>query len=451
MHSPDLSESPSIAALATAPGAGAIAVIRISGERCLEQLAPLLQVKSWDPNQLLLAKIVDPVTDVVVDEPMVAFFHAPRSYTGENAAEIHLHGSPYIVQRVLALLATHGISAAKPGEFTRRAFLHGKMDLTTAEGVAAMIGAHSEQQWLAARQLTSGRMRVLMDDLRRQVIEAMAYLEAQIDFPDEGDVEGLQLQAVDLRVQIVQATLADLLRTYQSGRIASQGLKVAIVGLPNAGKSTLLNTLLQEERAIVTPIPGTTRDFIEEGCLLEGRLLRLIDTAGIRDSVDTVEAIGIKRALGQVAQADLVLVLHAFDDDPILLQPLLDKVAKDASTILVHTKSDLDTLTPPGWLPISCKTGAGIDELRSAIIAHVDANVRVLGDALVLSSARHQQAVAGAVEALDQYGIARSSGAYEEMLAFELQTAARLLGDVIGLVGNEDVLDTVFSSFCLGK
>ena len=410
---------------------------------------------SWKPRQFHLAEFVDQKTSAVIDELLVVTFLGPHSFTGQDCAEFHCHGGPYVVRKILENLYEHGFRAADPGEFTRRAFLNGKLDLTAAEGIRELVESASEQQWIAARQLMSGHLRNEVVNLRQQLIEAMAYLEAQIDFPDEGDTASVELTDVDRRVTTVHKSLEHLASTYQSGRVASQGLMVAMFGLPNVGKSTLLNTLLGKDRAIVSDIAGTTRDYLEERCLINGRLLRLVDMAGVRENAEEIEKIGVERSLQIAREADVVLLLASAESNADELAQSCNWLEKNAAgeVVKVLTKSDIGN---PSWssglLAISCKTGDGIDLLKSELAKRVDRFTGHLSEAnAFLSTARQSDAVARALVALVAFENARKTRAFEECLAFELQQAARALTSVVGDISNDDILDAVFSQFCIGK
>ncbi|MCX6108718.1 MAG: tRNA uridine-5-carboxymethylaminomethyl(34) synthesis GTPase MnmE [Proteobacteria bacterium] len=453
------SYSAPIAALASGQGAGAIALIRLSGSGVHELLRRCLPTEAlWPDRMLRKCPLTDPATGSVVDDAMVVFFTGPRSYTGEDSAEIHCHGGAYIIQSVLALLYRLGCRPAEPGEFTRRAFLHGKLDLTAAEGIRELIDAQSHQQWVAARHLASGQLKLAIDSLRQTLVGALAFLEAQIDFPDEGDTAHLHLGMVRQRALAVQTEIERLAASYKSGRVASQGLMVALFGAPNAGKSTLMNSLLGRQRAIVTEHAGTTRDYLEERCLVHGRLLRLVDMAGIRapgTSIDPVEALGIEAARRLAGEADLVLFLAPADSD---VDPSPQIAAWRAELqprayLQIATKADLHQPSWSGpWLSLSCRSGEGLDALRQALADQVDTYVGGLNqEQAFVTSARHQAALQDALAALTRFFAADAAGAYEELLAFELQEAAKALVAIVGQVGNEDVLDRIFSEFCVGK
>jgi len=444
-----------IAALASGPGPAAVSIIRISGISLFPFLSAIIEPKSklktLEPRHPRLCLIKDPVTSETLDEALVLFFQGPSSFTGEDVVEIQCHGGPYIVSRILSTLFKNGVRHADPGEFTKRAFLHGKMDLTESEGIRDLVNAQSHQQWITARHLSTGKLRDQIEALRELLIEAMAYLEAQIDFPDEGDTAHLHLDHVKKRTDKVKFVLNQLLSNYQSGQVASRGLSVALYGKPNAGKSTLMNLLLKKERAIVTPIAGTTRDYIEEQCLINGRLIRLIDMAGIRKSSDTVETIGIDAAKKIAVASDLLLVLNSSDSpDDSILETLTEINPKDQ--ILIATKSDLGTPEwSNDWLKISCATGENLEQLTSVIAAKVDSHISLLPDDGFITSERHRSAVESALSSMNLFYNALADNAHEEMLAFELLAASRHLKDIVGNVSGEDILDKIFSEFCLGK
>lgn len=450
-----VNDSDSIAALASGPGPAAVSIIRVSGRGLSESLSTIVKLKkpgAMTARHAHLCHIVDPATGENLDESLVLFFNAPASFTGEDVVEIHCHGGPYIITRILSTLFRNGVRQAEPGEFTRRAFLNGKMDLTAVEGIRDLVNAQSHQQWLAARHLATGRLKDQIDMLRRLLIEGMAYLEAQIDFPDEGDTAHLHIEHVTRRTDQVRSVLEQLLSSYQSGHVAARGLSVALYGEPNAGKSTLMNFLLGKERAIVTEIAGTTRDYIEESCLVNGRLIRLIDMAGIRESSDRVESIGIEHAKKLAREADVVLVLNPCDaaNDQILSQ--LGEIA-NREHILIATKSDKGA---PGWvddkwLKISCASGLNTNTLLQKLAEKVDRHVSALPEAGFITTERHRLSVEAALARIERFYQSLREGAHEEMLAFELLDASRHLKDIVGEISGEDILDKIFSEFCLGK
>lgn len=446
-----------IAALASAQGAAAVGLIRMSGHQSLILLEKFLQRRSSgtvQPRVMAMAQFLDPSSRAVVDELMVVVFHGPASFTGEDSAELYCHGGPYIVGRILHILYAHGFRPAEPGEFTRRAFLHGKMDLSSAEGIKQLVEAQTEQQWIAARQLATGKFARTIEDLRASLVESMAYLAARIDFPDEGDTQDVEIADVRLRVEKVMQRIQKLEDSYGSGRVAAQGLMVTILGRPNMGKSTLMNALLGKERAIVTEHAGTTRDYLEEPCRVHGRLIRLVDTAGVREASDAVEKIGIARAMELAQESDLILLLSAADANPEDLEEAqrLQHMLGAERCLRVLTKADLGA---PAWardhLTISCQTERGLDQLEAEIVKRVDGFVGKLSEEPFVSSARHLAALQAAKADLTAFFDAEAAGHYDELLAFELQNAARALSSILGTIDVEDVLDKIFRDFCVGK
>ncbi|RYZ53467.1 MAG: tRNA uridine-5-carboxymethylaminomethyl(34) synthesis GTPase MnmE [Proteobacteria bacterium] len=444
-----------IAALSTAPGAAAIAVVRLSGPGSFELLEPLLIRRSEaHARMMMMAKFIDPASGEEIDELMVALFVSPQSFTGEDSAELFCHGGPYIVQRILQTLFANGFRQAEPGEYTRRAFLNGKMDLSSAEGVKQLVEAGTHQQWIAARQLATGRFSETIEELRSRLIGALAFLAARIDFPDEGDTQDVALETVVHKVRGVSTQLQKLEASYESGRVAAQGLMVAIIGQPNMGKSTLMNTLLGHERAIVSEQAGTTRDYLEEPCRVRGRLIRLIDTAGVRETLDSIEQQGVARALQLAEQADLVLLLVGSDEGPEAYAEI-EKIATQIGSnkcLRIQTKADLRKAQEhAGYIAISAMKDHGLDLLEAELVKRVDGYVGQLNDQPFVSSARHHQAIQDAKLDLENFFEGVKAGAYDEMLAFELQNATRALGGILGVVDVEDILDKVFHEFCVGK
>ncbi len=446
-----------IVAHASGHGSAAIAILRLSGKNCHELLLPCLTRKNskkpWAMNFMTLCGFIDPRTGHEIDEVMVALFRAPYSYTGQDSAEIYFHGSPYILQTAFQILYSLGVRHAEPGEFTRRAFLAGKMDLSAAEGIHELIAASSEQQWLAARHLYTGQLKDLVEQLHGQLKEATAWLEASIDFPEEDDTSQISRQHVLKRAEKVRTSLKQLLASYQGGQVARQGLGLAIIGEPNAGKSTLMNTLLNTERAIVSDIAGTTRDYLEESCLINGRLVRLIDTAGIRKGAETVEQMGIAKAFALAKSADLVLFLIESPVHKDALQKVEEWIheLEPRHYLKVYTKADLVQDLPTDGIAISCHSGLGLDQLKSEIEKLSNQALAPLKEHAFISSVRHKDAVENALKSLDAFFAAHNDGAYDEILAFELQQAAKQLVSIIGVVSTEEILDLVFSSFCVGK
>ncbi|MBF0440413.1 MAG: tRNA uridine-5-carboxymethylaminomethyl(34) synthesis GTPase MnmE [Oligoflexales bacterium] len=447
-----------IAAVASAQGRGAVTIIRLSGTGCHELCKNIL-IPAKNKNEIKfrhmgLFRLSDPSSGECLDELLAVFFKGPSSFTGQDSVEIYCHGSPYIVSRILKVLFSSGFRPAEPGEFTKRAFLNGKMDLAQAEGIRELVEASTHQQWMAARQLATGKLSRFIEELREKIIESMAYLEAAIDFPEEEDVLRMNLDQVLKRVQDVRSKIFQLISTYKNGKVASQGLTVCISGAPNAGKSTLMNLLLGRERAIVTHVAGTTRDYLEEACLMDGRLVRLIDTAGIRDTTELVERLGIEASLKKAGEADVVLALVSADESRASLDMIKSRLAEigAAEVIYVITKTDL---ARPAWgegiLGISSHTGEGVLELKDKLVRMVDGYVGSLGESTFVTSSRHLVSLERALDFIDRFFNACRNDEGEECLAFELQHAARAISTIIGEVDNEEILDKIFETFCIGK
>lgn len=447
-----------IAALASANGRAGVAIIRVSGQNCHKILRPFLVSEKLNSGlervmQLTLFRDAEGIT---IDELLVCFFKGPRSFTGQDSIEIFCHGGPHIIDRILQVLYSQGIRAAEPGEFTKRSFLLGKMDLSQAEAIHELVEAHSEQQLQSARYFAEGHFGKFISSLRKDLIGAMSYLAARIDFPDEGDTQDLGLSDVYERVDSVSQHVNQLLATYNSGRIARSGLRLALLGAPNAGKSTLMNALLGQQRAIVTNVPGTTRDYLEEPCLIKGRLMNLIDTAGIRDSEEEVEKLGIERSLEIARQADLILVMVSADSNQEGFQDAAKWIEFFGKTkcLCIQSKIDLmPKLKERGnqWHFLSCKTGQGLEELQAILTKLFDKRVETLTNRPFISKSRHFEILQNCRKHLNSFYQAAKEGFYDEILSFELQEAAKSLNLLIGDIGSEDILDAVFGEFCLGK
>lgn len=442
-----------IAALAAGGGAGAISIIRISGPDCFEQASGLFTNFPSQSHKLVLTNVVD-AQGCVIDEGLVCKFVGKKSYTGENTIEIHCHGGAYIASAVLELIFGLGIRQAQPGEFTQRAYLNGKLDLLQAEGINLLVTAKSKQEWQAGQYLKSSDLSNLINDLKRRLIESMALIEAQIDFPEEHDVAHLNKQAAKDKIAEVSKVIGKLVGTYNSGKVVSHGLRVGLYGEPNAGKSTLLNALLGEERAIVTDVAGTTRDYIEEAVLLDGRLVKLVDTAGIRQSAGDIEKIGIERSLKILDSIDLVVhLLPKGGADNVKLRDEL-KQRYSGEVLEVVSKGDLDgagSAGPVGALEISAKTGQGLDSLKDHIIKKVDACVADASDNAYITNSRQLAALNTARGNLEQFFELYEQDSYDELLAFEVRQATKSLSSVLGNVDSEDILEEIFSKFCIGK
>jgi tRNA modification GTPase len=439
-----------IAAIATAPGIGAIALLRLSGPQVREISSRVLSKPLADPRLSVLRNLVTSDSEIV-DQVLATYFPAPHSYTGEDVLELACHGGVLVTRRVLETLLAAGARSAGPGEFSQRAFLNGKLDLTQAEAVMDLISAQTTLALRAAQHQLEGRLGRAIHATRDELLGILAHLEAYIDFPEE-DIDPATGAALRDRMEAVRDHLDQLLATAEQGRILRQGARTVICGPPNAGKSSLLNFLLGFERAIVSEIPGTTRDTIEEVINLRGLPLRLIDTAGIRETDDIIEQHGVTRSTAALASADLILVMVDAS------QPDTTRVAIPAEAtrhrLLVLNKADLGV--HPNWqheggMEISCTTGIGMDALSDRLFQILTAEAGALGADLVSINARHQDCLQRARTCLLQALTESSTGASAEFIALEVRSAMDAVGDVVGRLDTEDLLGEIFSSFCIGK
>ncbi len=390
-----------------------------------------------------------------LDEVLLWLFSAPHSYTGEEMAEISCHGSPYIQQQMLELLIQKGCRMARPGEFTQRAFLNGKMDLSQAEAVADLIASDTKaSHQLAFSQLRGGYAQEL-ESLRAELIRLVSLLELELDFSEE-DVEFADRRQLMELVSTLSGKVGQLIRSFQMGNALKRGVPVAIIGRPNAGKSTLLNTLLQDDRAIVSPIPGTTRDTIEECMTIDGITFRFIDTAGLRKSDDPVESLGFARSIKAAQEAQIILFIR--DISVPFDQHALDDIAfvtdqcdmKEKHLLVVHNRCDLPHETTPPGIIISAKEKTGVDKLKQSIAAVVQADMKK-SDGVLLTNVRHYEALQHVLAALRQMQTGLETGITPDLLSIDARDAIRHLGEITGEVTNEDVLSAIFSKFCIGK
>ena len=408
-------------------------MLRLSGPAAGQALAALAGPLP-EPRRAVLRSVRDPESGELLDRGLAVWFPGPASFTGEDAAELHLHGAPAAMDAVqAALMRQGGLRPAEPGEFTRRAFDAGRMDLTAVEGLAELIDAQTDGQRRQALYALGGGLARQFDGWRERLVEALAHIEAAIDFSDEELPEGLEAE-VSRAVSEACAEMAEALAGGARGEVVRDGFRVALVGAPNAGKSSLLNALAAREVAIVSPGAGTTRDVLEARLSMEGYLVRLIDMAGLHESSDPVEREGMRRARAEAASADLCLLLTAPDAPP----------PPDMPGLRVHTKSDLGAAPGGPGLAVSALTGEGLEALRGAIAKAVRARVAGPPGAL---RARHVQALGDAVKALGRFAAAPQT----DLAAEDLRLAVRALGRVTGRVDVEDLLDAIFREFCIGK
>lgn len=467
-----------ICAIATPSGEGGIGIIRVSGEKAVEIASGVVRLTSGRSlaetpcHTLCHADIVGALAEgplnhepapTAIDEALVVVMRAPHSYTAEDTVEIHCHGGPFVLQCLCEALVTAGARPAQPGEFTKRAFLNGKLDLTQAEAVLDTIRAKTATSLRLAQEQLRGSLSKEVDRIRQRLIHLLAHVEAAIDFTEEGLTfihERELLQGVESTLE----ELSHLVESYQEGRILREGITAVIVGRPNVGKSSLLNALLRTDRAIVTPIPGTTRDVLEETLNIRGVPVRLLDTAGLRETTDLVEQEGVRRSRAAMEQADLLLVLL---DGSVPLEPedrVLMSSGGDKKLVLVINKTDIpmgispedlqalrQTVTAEATVWISARTGAGLDDLRDTIRKRVLRAEFEPGETAVVTALRHRTGLIKAIEALHRSLESIKGRLSSEFVALDLRGALDALGDITGVTTTDDILEHVFSQFCIGK
>lgn len=450
-----------IVALATPPGVGAIGVIRVSGQQALSIVSSLFPSKDLAtlPTHTVHVGLLQ-VGNKVLDEVVVTLFKSPRSYTGEDVVEISCHGSPFVQRQVVDAIVQLGARLARPGEFTQRAFLKGKLDLTQAEAVADLIAAGTQAAQRAALQGLRGGFSAELKQLREQLIQFSSLLELELDFSQEDVTFADRTQLKDLLTRLESATDA-LLASFKLGNVIKNGVSVAIVGKPNAGKSTLLNSLLNENRAIVSEIAGTTRDTIEEVLNIEGVLFRLIDTAGLRaNTVDQIEQVGIERSYEKMRAADLVLYLFdVADPAEEVKQWAMDAQVQGLRFLLVGNKIDVasaDSIRAlPAQLPVSplfiaAKDKTNLGALKKSMLQEVLSG-HVLHENIVITNERHFQALQQVAMALADTKKGIEEGLASDLVALEIRRCLQYLGEITGEITNEEQLDFIFSKFCIGK
>lgn len=452
-----------IAAIATPAGNGGIAIVRVSGKNALEIAQRVFRgrrnLKQVEPWTAILGQIVNEAS--AIDEVIAIVFRAPHSYTAEDMVEICCHGGRYVTQRILELMLREGARLAQPGEFTLRAFLNGRIDLSQAEAIADLIQAQTEASLRASVNQLQGGLSNKIQTIQSQLVDLLSLLELELDFAEE-DVEFVERAEFVKKLELAQRELEHLTRSYEVGRLAREGVKLVIVGRPNVGKSSLLNALVQEERAIVTDIPGTTRDPLEVQLDIRGVLYRIFDTAGMKTATDKIEQEGIRRARGHLASADIVL--HVFDGSQPLDQDDRDILAEidqmqKKHLIRVINKSDLPQAIDPSALAkenvplilVSAVSGSGLDELEDVVHNRVVHAENLLSNEIFVTNARHWEILTNAGKYLQAARDEAQQGMSAEYIALYLRDAVNELGKVTGKVTSDDILNNIFSKFCIGK
>jgi len=449
-----------IIALATPPGIGAIGVIRLSGNRSIDIANALFPKKdlSKEASHTIHVGFLKE-EDTPLDEAVISLFKSPRSYTGEDVVEISCHGSPYIQQQVMDACIRQGARVARPGEFTFRAFINGKLDLSQAEAVADLIASNSAASHRTALNNIKGGFSQVLSQLREELIKFSALIELELDFSQE-DVEFADRKQLHQLIDLLSATTKQLLESFRLGNVIRNGVQVAIIGKPNAGKSTLLNTLLNENRAIVSDIAGTTRDTIEELLNIDGIIFRLVDTAGLREqTTDVIERIGVERSHQKMKQSDVVIYL--FDVNEVTageLKEIEEKLKEQGiNYVLAGNKSDLsapnklqEKFTSNHTLFISAKSHGNIDKLKNTLVNLVTEGQVNLENTIV-TNARHYEALQQVDKSLGDIRTGLNTNLSGDLLALDIRRCLHYLGEITGEITNEDQLDYIFSKFCIGK
>lgn len=453
-------EFDTIAAIATPLGEGAIGIVRLSGQ----QARPIIQriFKGKDLNQvashtLNYGHIIDPKTEQVLDEVMVGIMHSPKTFTREDVVEINTHGGIAVTNEILQLVIREGARLAEPGEFTKRAFLNGRVDLTQAEAVMDLIRAKTDKAMGIALKQLDGSLSTLIRSIRQEILTTLAQVEVNIDYPEYDDVEEMTTALMREKTKEFETLLSNLLKTAKRGKILREGLATAIIGRPNVGKSSLLNTLLREEKAIVTDIAGTTRDVIEEYVNLKGVPLKLIDTAGIRDTDDIVEKIGVERSRKALNEADLILLVLNWSESLTEQDRILLDISKNSNRIILLNKTDLPQALdlselPEDVIPISVLKNDNINHIEDRINQLFFDNAGIVEqDATYLSNARHITLIEKAVDSLHAVNQGLELGMPVDLLQVDMTRTWEILGEIVGDAAPDELITQLFSQFCLGK
>ncbi|RFA35329.1 tRNA uridine-5-carboxymethylaminomethyl(34) synthesis GTPase MnmE [Virgibacillus dokdonensis] len=457
-------ETDTITAISTPIGEGAIAIVRLSGPEAISITANVFKGKNLGDaasHTIHYGKIIDPETKEVAEEVMVSVMRAPKTFTREDVVEINCHGGMVAVNRVLEIILSQGARLAEPGEFTKRAFLHGRIDLSQAEAVMDLIRAKTDKAMSVALKQMDGRLSALIRRLRQDLLETVAHVEVNIDYPEYDDVEEMSHDMMRTKSKEVYKEVVELLQVAKQGKILREGLATAIIGRPNVGKSSLMNTLVQENKAIVTEVPGTTRDIIEEYVSVRGVPLRLVDTAGIRETEDIVEKIGVERSRQVLKESDLILFVLNYNDVLSEEDEKLFKAIEGLDYIVIINKTDLEQKLDLDRVyelaaekPIvitSLVKEEGVNELEEAIAKTFFAGDIDTGDLTYVSNVRHIQLLKQAKQALEDAMEGLELGLPLDVVQIDVTRTWELLGEIIGDTASDSLIDQLFSQFCLGK
>lgn len=455
-----------IAAISTAPAIGGIGIVRMSGKDCFEVLEKIFKPKNPETIEniagyrIKYGTIVNPETNRVVDEVLVSYFKCPKSYTAENMCEINSHGGIVVLREILEICLKNGAELAKPGEFTERAFLNGRIDLTQAEAIIDIINAKSTREAQESANQLEGYLSRKINEIREKIMDIMVNIEANIDYP-EYDVEEVSNKDAENKLKEIENELIKLSKTFENGKILKEGVKIAIIGSPNAGKSSLLNSMLKEERAIVTDIAGTTRDIIEEQISIEGIPFKVIDTAGIRDAKDKIEQIGIEKSKKAANEADVILAVFDSsvplnDEDREILNLL-----KHKKSIIVLNKTDLKQIVNNECkeiqdvntevINISLKNNEGLEKIYESLVKMFNLNQINLDNELTITNIRHQELINKAIESTRMALNDLNNSMPIDIISINIKEILEHLGEITGDNVSEDIIKSIFAKFCLGK
>lgn len=443
-----------IVAISTALGEGAISIIRVSGEEAISIVNPLFSGKDLTKiktHTINYGHII--YKDEIIDEVLLSIMKAPKTYTREDVIEINTHGSIAVVNKIMEVLLLSGCRLAQPGEFTKRAFLNGRIDLTESEGVMDLINSQTELTRKMAINQLSGKVSKLITDLRDKIVALISNIEVNIDYPEYEDIEVVTINRIKEEVVEMKSKLLEILKLSEDGKILKDGIKTVILGKPNVGKSSLLNALLEEEKAIVTDVKGTTRDIVEGSIIISGVKLNLIDTAGVRDSNDVVEKIGIEKSISLIDESELVLlVLDASEELSEEDKFLLDKT-KDKKRIVIMNKTDLDSNNTydKDVIKISAKENTGIEDVKNKIKELFNVGTFLSKNLMFFTNARQIALLKSAIESLEEVEKGVNEEREIDMIEIDLKLVWEKLGDIIGANYTEELVDNLFSRFCLGK
>ena len=456
-----------IAAIATPAGVGGIAVIRVSGKDTVAVVDPLFHgrrsLRECPSHTVHLGSIVGK-GGKMIDSVLATVFREPHSYTGETVVELSCHGGAYISRSILDAVIAAGARIARPGEFTERAFLNGKIDLTQAEAVADLIHSQSESSRRASLEQLQGKLGARIRELRQELLDLCSLLEVELDFSDEGIVFASRSDTLARLARLIQ-TLSEMSDSFTEGKLIREGVKMVLAGRPNAGKSSLLNILLKENRAIVSDIPGTTRDIIEENVSIDGVLFRLVDTAGLRKTSDSIEREGVRRTETQIQMSDIALFLidsskPMNDDERLVLRDVRRLTREHGSKlVVVLNKTDLET---PDWIDdadfsdrevarISCKEHFGIDTLRTRLLETILPHHHAMASSPAIQNSRHKLVLDQAIEAIGLAAVSLKNEMSNEFIIVDIRRSLDALGEIIGLTTPDDILENIFAKFCIGK